>query len=153
MVCVTYNDLSFLSLPPSLPGIGCWIWYKHLSLSCQMPLSGSCWTPSLLCLMLVSLPPELERAPTTVPLSPHQSTDATVQKKAYRSLEQLLTSESHTHQAFVRNHLKMLTSVISESLSTSSTASKKVSRGGRGRKQTRVQEWGGAMSCPLPSLD
>lgn len=62
--------------------------------------------------------------------SPHilscQSVDSTLQKKGYKVLQELLSSEDHTHKGFILDQLKTLTSTLTDSLSTSATASKKV---------------------------
>ena len=55
-----------------------------------------------------------------------QSSDGTTQKKAYTTLEHMLSSEGPTHQSFLREHLEELRTVLLESLSTASLAAKKV---------------------------
>jgi ribosomal RNA-processing protein 12 len=73
---------------------------------------------------------------TALPLSPLQdlldsvsplldSVDARVQKKCYRVLERVLTSERQPQKTFVRENLLQLMSLLCGSLSTSSPASKK----------------------------
>ena len=55
-----------------------------------------------------------------------QSVDGRVQKKCYRVLERVLTSEGQPQKTFVRENLLQLMSLLCGSLSTSSPASKKV---------------------------
>lgn len=82
--------------------------------------------------LLDTIAPFLDVCSPSLPSpSPHlvvciQSTDSTLQKKSYKVLQQILSSENDTHKAFVQDHLPRLISLLSDSLSTSSTGSKKV---------------------------
>ena len=53
--------------------------------------------------------------------------DRTIQKKAYRALEEICASKSENSRKFVKQHLEALKQLLSESLSTSNPSSKAVS--------------------------
>ena len=72
-----------------------------------------------------------------------QSVDARLQKKGYKVLERVLTCEAETQKAFVRQQLQGLVTVLTDSLSTSSSSSKKVCSEREGGSE-------GILSC-LPS--
>ena len=84
-------------------------------------------SPPPLLVLPLPLPSTLSLSITRSILTLPQTVDNTLQKKAYKALQQLLSSDSHAHKAFVQEHLRTLTSTLMASLSTSSTASKKVS--------------------------
>ena len=56
-----------------------------------------------------------------------QSSDGTMQKKAYSCLGCIISSTGDSHRAFLSEHTAELQQILLDSLSTSSAASKKVS--------------------------